>query len=268
MTKARDLANASTALSAVSATELAFVDGVTSAIQTQMDAKASLTGTETLTNKTLTNPVISSVINNTLTSTTGDIIYASAANTPARLGIGTTGQVLNVAGGVPAWATPASGGGMTLLSTTTLSGAGVTISGISQDYVNLFITITRVTDNGNGTLRFLPNGLTDCDDIGLELVDSTSSIKSSQNGEIRLTTTYNLNYNSANNAWAMVIPNYALTNTRKIFQWYGTYIAIDNQVVINNASSANNANSAITSISVNNPGATFTGGTVRIYGVK
>ena len=39
MTKARDLANASTALSAVSATELAFVDGVTSAIQTQMDAK-------------------------------------------------------------------------------------------------------------------------------------------------------------------------------------------------------------------------------------
>ena len=71
MTKARDLANASTALSAVSATELAFVDGVTSAIQTQMDAKASLTGTETLTNKTLTNPVIASVINNTLTSTTG-----------------------------------------------------------------------------------------------------------------------------------------------------------------------------------------------------
>ena len=53
MTKARDLANASTALSAVSATELAFVDGVTSAIQTQMDAKAALasptfTGTVTI----------------------------------------------------------------------------------------------------------------------------------------------------------------------------------------------------------------------------
>ena len=111
MTKARDLANASTALSAVSATELGYVDGVTSAIQTQIDAKApssttvTLTGTQTLTNKTLTSPVIASVINNTLTSTTGDIIYASAANTPARLGIGTTGQVLNVAAGLPAWAT-------------------------------------------------------------------------------------------------------------------------------------------------------------------
>ena len=65
MTKARDLANASTALSAVSATELAFVDGVTSAIQTQLDAK---TAKATLT-------------------TTGDIYYASGANTPARLGI-------------------------------------------------------------------------------------------------------------------------------------------------------------------------------------
>lgn len=39
MTKARDLANASTALSAVDATELGYLDGVTSAVQTQIDAK-------------------------------------------------------------------------------------------------------------------------------------------------------------------------------------------------------------------------------------
>jgi hypothetical protein len=39
MSKARDLANAGTALGAVSATELGYVDGVTSAIQTQIDTK-------------------------------------------------------------------------------------------------------------------------------------------------------------------------------------------------------------------------------------
>ena len=39
MTKARDLANAGTALTAVSATELGYLDGVTSAVQTQIDAK-------------------------------------------------------------------------------------------------------------------------------------------------------------------------------------------------------------------------------------
>jgi hypothetical protein len=37
MSKARDLANAATALSAVSATELGYVDGVTSSIQTQIN---------------------------------------------------------------------------------------------------------------------------------------------------------------------------------------------------------------------------------------
>jgi hypothetical protein len=42
-------------------------------------------------------------------TTLGDVEYrSSTANTNTRLGIGTTGQVLTVAGGVPSWATPAS----------------------------------------------------------------------------------------------------------------------------------------------------------------
>jgi guanyl-specific ribonuclease Sa len=41
-------------------------------------------------------------------TTTGDIYYASSANTPARLGIGSTNQVLTVSGGIPSWATPAT----------------------------------------------------------------------------------------------------------------------------------------------------------------
>jgi len=80
MTKARDIASAAPAPSTVSATELGYVDGVTSAIQTQLDAK---TAKATLT-------------------TTGDIYYASAANTPARLGIGSTDQVLKVTAAVAA----------------------------------------------------------------------------------------------------------------------------------------------------------------------
>jgi hypothetical protein len=42
-------------------------------------------------------------------TTLGDIEYRSAtANTNTRLAVGTTGQVLTVAAGVPSWATPAS----------------------------------------------------------------------------------------------------------------------------------------------------------------
>jgi hypothetical protein len=42
-------------------------------------------------------------------TTTGDTIYSSSGSTPARLGIGSAGQVLTVASGVPSWATPAGG---------------------------------------------------------------------------------------------------------------------------------------------------------------
>ena len=42
-------------------------------------------------------------------TTTGDTIYSSSGSTPARLGIGSTGNVLTVAGGVPTWAAPSGG---------------------------------------------------------------------------------------------------------------------------------------------------------------
>ena len=43
------------------------------------------------------------VITKALLTTTGDIIYASSANTPSRLAIGTDDYILRVATNVPAW---------------------------------------------------------------------------------------------------------------------------------------------------------------------
>ena len=43
----------------LSTTELNYVDGVTSAIQTQLDDKSTASKTETLTNKTITSPIVS-----------------------------------------------------------------------------------------------------------------------------------------------------------------------------------------------------------------
>ena len=85
---------------------------------TANDFETTLTVTDPTADRTITFPdttgtvaLMSQVINNTLTSTTGDIIYASGANTPARLGIGTEGYVLTVSSGVPAWSAPSGGGG-------------------------------------------------------------------------------------------------------------------------------------------------------------
>ena len=166
MTKARDIASAAPAPSTVSATELGYLDGVTSAVQTQLDAKApsstavTLTGTQTLTNKTLTNPVIASVINNTLTSTTGDIIYASSANTPARLGIGSTGNVLTVASGIPSWAAPAGGAtyaGVSVQKTAQQSLSSGTFTLVSWDSEN-FDTDAYHDNSTNNSRITIPTG--------------------------------------------------------------------------------------------------------------
>ena len=45
----------------------------------------------------------------TAITTNGDVIYGTGSGTFTRLGIGSTSQVLTVTGGVPVWATPASG---------------------------------------------------------------------------------------------------------------------------------------------------------------
>lgn len=84
---------------------------------TSDDFETLLTVTDPTADRTITFPdvtgtvaLMSQVINNTLTTTTGDMIYASADNTPARLAIGTEGEVLTIEDGIPVWAAGGSGG--------------------------------------------------------------------------------------------------------------------------------------------------------------
>jgi hypothetical protein len=70
----------------------------------------------------------------------GDILYASGSATVARLGIGTADQVLGIAAGVPAWTTPAGGGGLTALGTVTASaGTAVSFTSIPTTYKHLVV---------------------------------------------------------------------------------------------------------------------------------
>jgi hypothetical protein len=169
MSKARDIANAGTALATVDATELGYLDGVTSAIQTQMDAKLATATAST------------TYVPNTLTTTTGDIIYASGADTPARLAVGSTDDVLTVAGGVPTWAAPAGGGGgdFTLLNTggTALTGTtATTISGISGvNSIYLFIhNASSVNANANITVTFNADTSANYNSFGLAVVSQST----------------------------------------------------------------------------------------------
>lgn len=96
------------------------------------------TDTQTLTNKTLTSPVI-----NVASDATGDIYYRNAGGLFTRLPIGTNTHVLTVAGGVPTWAAPSGGGGGTYLA-----GTGLTLTGGDTFAINSVV----VTTSGTQTL--------------------------------------------------------------------------------------------------------------------
>ncbi len=78
MTKARDLASGAPAPAGVTSTELGYVDGVTSALQTQIDSKIGS----------------AAAINPTIVDAKGDILVATSADTPGKLTVGTNGYFL------------------------------------------------------------------------------------------------------------------------------------------------------------------------------
>ncbi len=84
-------------------------------------------------------------------TTLGDLAYSSAtANTNTRLGIGSTGNVLTVSGGVPVWAAPTAAGmsWVEVLARTTMgTGTSYTASGLSG-YNQLMIFIANLGNNG------------------------------------------------------------------------------------------------------------------------
>jgi hypothetical protein len=74
-------------------------------------------------------------------TTTGDIIYSSSGSTPARLGIGTAGQVLSVNSGAnaPEWAAPA---------TPAVVGCSIKRENVSTSLTgNVMLTIAFTTEN-------------------------------------------------------------------------------------------------------------------------
>jgi hypothetical protein len=94
-------------------------------------------------------------------TTLGDIAYrSSSANVKTRLGIGSTGDVLTVAAGVPSWAALPPAGGMTLISEQSVSAvSSVTFSSIAQTYKQLYLVWSgiRASDNSSSFSTRLNN---------------------------------------------------------------------------------------------------------------
>lgn len=205
----------------------------------------------------------------TIVDAKGDIIAATAADTVSRLAVGANDTVLtadsSTATGLK-WAAPASGG-MTLISTTTLSGASVVLSSIPSTYVDLYLLIFNTTGNTNNrTIRVRPNGSS-----------SNARYSGTRNG----TATYNedvsidlanqgaLLRTDSDNTFSIYINNYASSTARKPFILTQQWMSDSSVKQTGGANGVINNTSAISSITIDRGGTdTFAGGTVLLYGVK
>ena len=211
---------------------------------------------------------IDAQIPDSLLTTKGDIIAATGASTPARLGVGANDTVLmadsTAATGVK-WGTVAAGG-MTTLASGSLSSTSVVISGINQSYKNIVLYVKNQQTTVSGVLYYRFNGDTGANydgvgmragNIALNLQTNKTGLQAAGNAESILTT-------SNNHSALLSIQNYATSVYKQINNWY----SIDGGNTSTGIGFWNNA-SAITSITITTVGGqTFSGGTYILYGVN
>jgi len=208
-------------------------------------------------------------------TTLGDIEYrSSTANTNTRLGIGTTGQVLTVAGGVPSWATSSSGG-YTELATGTLSGASTTISSISGSYKDLILYVYDYVITSTGGAMFLRvNADSGANYSGTGVImegANGTAVDTNNGGTQEYFTGYGGNTAANNLHSTFIFYNYANTDAHKNYLVNGTSFnttASPTRFTVKNYMGTYRSTSAITSLVIHSGSNAFSAGTYYLYGVK
>lgn len=204
-------------------------------------------------------------------TTTGDTFYASSGGTPARLGIGSTSQVLTVSGGVPSWATPSSGG-MTVIQSGSFSSSSTLISSIPTTYKQLLLQIDawylsatgwglylRLNDDSTASryynnVAFATTGQTAFNAAKLDLTMDNFGLTTSGYGSV---TCYLPNYASTTSYKQAIITGVGQGNsTNPTYFTYQANGGLYNQLT------------AITSLRINNGAGATQAGTYTLYGVS
>jgi hypothetical protein len=223
--------------------------------------------------RTLGTAIDTTVFNNagaaiakTLVDAKGDLITATAADTPARLAVGTNGYTL-VADSAEAtglkWAAPA-GGGMTLLSTTTLSGATTTISVSPTGYIDLEIQWQGIDCGGN-------NAQFEVDAFSAFRLLEAENTNGTRNEFTNVNATMYLNGQNANSGSGTTnsgrIRLYDVNSTIAKTGEMVFYFDRSNAPTLATYAFAYNSTAAIANVYFKT-NSTFSAGTVKIYGVK
>jgi hypothetical protein len=162
------------------------------------------------------------------------------------------------------------GAGMTLLSTTSLTGATTTISSISQSYKTLVAFIYGVTNaTADGIFRIAPNGST-ADSFGVQITNNnnTASGPVTIGGNTYINTVTALaRANTANNM-TLQINNYTNASNNKNYTFNGYIRTTSPSDMVFWQSGSYAVATAVTSLVFSNAGGNMSTGTVLLYGVN
>lgn len=155
-------------------------------------------------------------------------------------------------------------GGMTLLASGTLSGASVTLSSISQNFINLYLIIYNVAGGGSNA-RIYPNGTSNI--TGSNFV-SFNNITGNNLASTYIKLWGNGGFSGSSNAGFINILNYANTTFRKPIQYSCVHGTLGNNEHTVLGAGGFYTNSAITSLEIVADSSTFSAGNYLLYGVK
>jgi hypothetical protein len=181
---------------------------------------------------------------------------------------GTSGQYLTKNSNTDldyAWVT-LSAGGMTLLSTTTLSGASTTISVSATGYENLFVQVTGVNQSASDAFRLAINGDTNLTQ-SIQYLNYTDGVQADGYSAQRYTS-HSCKSGNTNNVYTYNIYNINSTSSYKTILSIFGYLDGSDRNAMDWGGGFHRSNSAITSLVFSPASGTFSAGTVKVFGVK
>ena len=217
---------------------------------------------------------IDAQIPDSLLTTKGDLIAATGASTPARLGVGTNNQVLvadsTAATGIKWAATPAAATSYTLLNSggTALTGAAtITVSGISaQDKLLIIVSgASSDTVTSTFTLRFNADSGSNYYAYGFKIDAESSSRNFGLITGAASAFTFALSQQVANVAACAVSVFGANSSGIKMVDLKGSPTSVDSNDAYNTTGYYDSA-STISSVSVLSSAGNFDAGTIYVYG--
>jgi len=222
--------------------------------------------------RTLGSSVDTTTKNLNPSTTLGDMEYrSSTSNVNTRLPLGTASQQLRVNSGAtaPEWFTPTPSGGMTLISTTTLSGTSVSLSSIAATYKHLLVVVSNITTSAGFYFYCKFNNSSIAEFNSWDMGSAAGTVSTYQAADFQFNSNTAIANTGAINTASLWLYNYASATERKNFAanfGYRTSGGVSRTAL---AGGTVNTTSAINELVFNAGGSTtFSGGTVLLYGVS